>query len=59
MVIFGVCSKTLKKMRSRNVVIYSREKHASKSHLPALLLGMVRSNIRSQQKVAVQPIGVP
>jgi len=38
----------------KSVWFYSHQKHASKSHLLALLLGMVRGYVHSHQKGAGQ-----
>ena len=46
------CGETWKKMRTRNVVIFTLEKHATKSHLPKLISRAGRSDISGHEKVA-------
>jgi len=51
---FGVCSKICKKMRPRNVVIFTHETHATKSHLFKLIFRGGRNNISGPERVSVQ-----
>ena len=45
-------------MRPRNVVIFTLEKHATKSHLPKLIFRAGRSDTTSQEKVGALRNGV-
>ena len=54
---FCVCGETWKKMKPRNVVIFTLGKHAFKSHLPKLITRAGRSDISGPEKVVGHPNG--
>ena len=49
--------ETYKKIRALNVVIFHAEEPSTKSHLQALVLGFVQSDISGHEKVAGHPNG--